>query len=181
MILRGKVSLIRGKLMKYFRQFLVLLVVALLGLSGGRALAQFDFQNIDPQQIKDIQQQIQQRLLNSIREELGVTNDVEWSKIEPLIAKVQQGQMDSLMGGVRVMIGNRGGGFPGLGEPDPEADALQSLIEANPSPKQVYEKLTSYRESRKRKADELARNRAQLRQVLTVRQEAILVLRGLLD
>jgi hypothetical protein len=171
----------RGKLMKYFRQFLVLSVVALLAFSGERAVAQFDFSNIDPQQLKDMQQQMQQRMLDSIRDELGVTNDVEWSKIEPLIAKVQQGQMDSMMGGVRIMIGNRGGGFPGFGEPDPEGDALQNLIDANPSPKQVHDKLTSYRESRKRKADELARNQAQLRQALNVRQEAILVLRGLLD
>src|SRR4051812_47604442 len=122
----------RGKLMKYFRQFLVLSVAALLAFSCEQAIAQFDFANIDPQQIKDMQRQMQQRMLDSIRDELGVTNDVEWSKLEPLIAKVQQGQMDSMMGGVRVMLGNRGGGIPGLGEPDPEGDALQSLIEANP-------------------------------------------------
>jgi len=159
----------------------VLSVVALLALNCERAIAQFDFANIDPQQMKDMQQQMQQRMLDSIRDQLGVTNDVEWSKIEPLLAKVQQGQMESMMGGVRVMIGNRGGGFPGFGEPDPEADALQSLIDANPSPKQVHDKLTSYRESHKRKADEMARDQAKLRQALNVRQEAILVLAGLLD
>jgi hypothetical protein len=41
--------------------------------------------------------------------------------------------------------------------------------------------LAKYRESRKRKDEELARNREQLRGLLTRRQEAILVLMGILN
>jgi hypothetical protein len=167
--------------MKHLKQLLVLSVAVLLVLSCERAAAQFNFPNMDPQQMKEMQQQMQQRMLDQIRDQLAVTNDIEWNAIEPLIAKVQQGQMESMMGGIRLLVGNRGGGFPGFGEPDKDGDALQSFIDANPPPKQIREKLAAYREARKRKADELARNQAELRHVLNVRQEATLVLMGLLD
>ena len=38
-----------------------------------------NFQNLDPQQIM---QQIQQRLNDSYREQMDVTNDTEWALIE---------------------------------------------------------------------------------------------------
>ena len=41
--------------------------------------------------------------------------------------------------------------------------------------------MEKYRAAKKLKADELAKNREELRQVLTVRQEAILVSMGILD
>ena len=69
--------------------------------------------NFDPQQI---QQQIQQRLLDNLRQQLEITNDAEWGAVEPLILKVGQDWISSMtggLGGLGNMFGNRGGGGRG--------------------------------------------------------------------
>jgi len=177
--------------------------IVVLGLGAQNAAAQpnggggnFGNGNFDPQQMM---QQMQQRMVDNVREQLDITNDAEWAAIEPLISKVMQGSTTSMVGnlggmmsGLRGMFGNRGGGqgggqgrgFAGLGlnnQPDPTADALQNAINANAPTEQIKAALARYREAQKRKADELAKNREDLRQVLTVRQEAILVSMGILD
>jgi hypothetical protein len=172
-------------IMKKTKQLLILIAALLvLGISRENATAQQGFPSFDPQQMKQMQEQMQQRMMDNIREQLVVTNDADWDAIEPLITKVTQGGMASMMGGMgamRGMMGNRGGGFPGMGQPDPEAEALQNAIDVNAPTGQVKDLLVKYRESRKRKEDELAKNREQLRQVLTLRQEAVLVLMGILN
>ena len=185
--------------MKTLKQLFVLsAAIAVLGLGGQNASAQpnggggnFGNGNFDPQQL---QQQIQQRLLDNLRQQLDITNDAEWGAVEPLILKVGQDWMSSTLGGglggLRGMFGNRGGGQGGrgrsladlsLGQPDPTADALRNAIDANAPTEQLKAALARYREAQKRKADELAKNREELRQVLTIRQEAILVSMGILD
>jgi hypothetical protein len=172
--------------MKKLSQLLTLSVTMLvLGISRQNATAQQDFPSFDPQQMEQMRQRMQERMMDAIRGQLVMTNDADWNAIEPLITKVMQGRMASMMGGMgamRGMMGNRGGaGFPGLGEPDPDAEALQKLIDDNAPAQQVKAALSKYRESRKRKEDELSRNREQLRQVLTLRQEAAMVLMGILN
>ena len=179
--------------MKNLNQLLTVALVA-LGLSRINAVAQqpADWANMDPQQM---QQQMQQRMMDNFRERLVVTNDAEWGIIEERLLKVVRARMETMfsggmgmMGGMR--FGGRGGGnnagggfrgFPGFGQPDPDAENLQKTIESNAPTAQIKSALAKLREARKQKQAELAKTQEELRKVLTMRQEATLVLSGILD
>jgi len=172
---------------------LIAVVTVVLSRSGDRLAAQGPpgGGNFDPQQF---QQQMQQRMMGFFREQLAVTNDDEWGVIEGRLSKVVQARMETMLGGLGgfrgMMGGNRGGDgqaggrrgwLAGLGQPNPDADALQKAIETNASASQLKAALTKYRESRDRKQTELTRAQDQLRQVLSLRQEAVLVSLGMLE
>lgn len=72
------------------------------------------------------------------------------------------------------------GGFPGA-EANPDREALQAAVDAKASSDDLKAKLAKYRESRKAKEAKLEKAQDELRQVLTVRQEAAAVLAGLLN
>ena len=66
--------------------------------------------------------------------------------------------------------------------PDAEVEALQSVVaDENSSADENQKKLTALRDARSQKQEELKTAREKLRSVLTIRQEALLVLRGTLD
>jgi Spy/CpxP family protein refolding chaperone len=148
------------------------------GPGGGR--------NFDPAQF---QQQMQQRMNQFIREKLAITNDDEWGVIEVRLSKVTQGRMEVAfagMSGFRGMMGNRNGGggggrFAGMGQTSPEQDALQHALDSNAPKEEVKSALENLRAVRQRKKDELAKAQDQLKEVLTLRQEALLVSLGMLD
>ncbi len=73
--------------------------------------------------------------------------------------------------------GNRGFGP----DPSPEAEALQKAIDGKASAEELKTKLAAFREARKTKEAALEKAQQELRAVLTVRQEATLVLSGLLN
>jgi hypothetical protein len=146
------------------------------GRQGGRG-------NFDPAQMR-------QRMNERYREMLGVTDDAEWTIIEQRLTKVTDAQRATRMGGMGAMMGGRGGrgpggqggqgGRPGF-EPSPEAAALQSAIDSNASSADIQAKLAKYREARKAKEAALAKARADLKQVLSAKQEAACVLMGILE
>jgi hypothetical protein len=154
-------------------------LVAQPGPPGGWA-------NMDPQQM---QEQIQKRMLESLREQLVVTNDAEWKVIEQRLSKVSQLRMESMFSGLGMMnamrmFGGRGGGFrgfPGFGQPDRETESLQRAVDNNAPLVQLKDAIERFREARRRKEAEMSKAQQELREVLTVRQEAILVLAGMLD
>lgn len=78
--------------------------------------------------------------------------------------------------------GGFGGGGPGgfNRQPDPAAEALQKTIEAKGTSEEIKAKLAQLREARKEKEAKLEKAQADLRQVLTARQEALAVLMGML-
>ena len=86
----------------------------------------------------------------------------------------------------RGMFGGRGGrggpGGPGGigGQANPAAEALQKAIDAKASNVEMKAALAKYVESRKVKQAALEKAQADLRKVLTPRQEAIAALNGLL-
>jgi hypothetical protein len=181
------------KKLKLNQLFLVGVVTVVLGRTGDRLAAQGPpgGGNFDPQQI---QQQMQQRMMGYFREQLAVTNDDEWSVIESRLSKVVQARMETMLGGLGgfrgMMGGNRGGDnqaggrrgvLRGFGQPNPDADALQKAIDSNASAGELKAALSRYRESKDKKQAELTRAQDQLRQVLSLRQEAVLVSMGLLD
>jgi hypothetical protein len=132
---------------------------------------------------------MQQRMMERIQDELGFTNDTEWSAVQPLVQKVLDVQRDLRGAGMmRLFRGgnrggdnnrNRGGGF--LGQPSPEYTALSDALEQNAPAGQIKDLLTKYQASGKAKKDKLAQAQSDLRAVLSSRQEAEATLLGLLD
>jgi hypothetical protein len=114
------------------------------------------------------------------------------------LSKVMTVRMETLAGGMgfgafRGMRNGGGGGgggaapmggmrsIPGMPQPLPEAEALQKSLESEAPPAEIKARLEKYREARKRKAAELAAAQKDLREVLSLRQEAVLVSLGMLD
>lgn len=146
-----------------------------------------NWQNMDPQQM---QQMMQQRMMDNFRQQLGVTNDDEWGVIQDRLSKVVRLKMQAafssgagMFGGMRRPGGNGPGfrAFQNMSQPDPSADSLRNALDNNAPNAQVKAAMDKLRDSRKQKEAELSKAQEDLRSVLTVRQEAALVLGGMLD
>lgn len=157
---------------------------AVLLLGAGNVSAQ-GRGNFDPEQMRV-------RMMERYREAFEVKDDAEWKLLEGRITKVTDARRE--MGGGRGIggPGGRRGGADGgdqgadrrrsfFGEPSPEAEALQKAIEAKASNDEIKTKLAKYRESQKVKQANLDKAQSELRQVLSVKQEANAVLMGLLQ
>jgi hypothetical protein len=138
--------------------------------------------------------QMQQRMMERIREELNFTNDTEWSAVEPLVQKVSDARREVGGGGMGRLFGrgNRGGGQGGdqggqrrgggmFGTPSPEEEALQKALDDNAPSGQLKEALAKYKASQKAKQAKLEAAQADLKKVLSVKQEAHAVLLGLVQ
>jgi hypothetical protein len=133
--------------------------------------------------------QMQQRMMDNVREELGFTNDTDWSAVQPLVQKVMDARRDVGFGGMGMMgrggrggRGGQGGGRGGMfGQTSPEQQALQSAIEANAPAAQIKELLAKYKAAKAEKQAKLAAAQADLRKVLSVKQEAQATLMGLVE
>jgi hypothetical protein len=160
------------------------------GGGGGRG-------NFNPEEMR-------QRMMDNYRETLGVKGDDEWKVVESRITKVMEARRDVGVGGMgfgmRGMMGRRGGqggdnananastdqnqrrqrNFMG-GQQSAAAQALQQAVESNASSDTIKAKLTAYRDEVKDKQTKLEQARADLKKVLSVKQEAHAVLAGLLD
>jgi len=133
--------------------------------------------------------QMQQRMMDGIKDQLGFTNDTDWSAVQPLVQKVMDARRDMGAGaGMARMFGrgNRGGGGGGGrgffgGTPSPEAEALQKAVDDNAPASQIKDLLAKYQASQKDKQAKLAAAQENLRAVLTTKQEAQATLFGLLQ
>src|ERR1035438_2454867 len=128
-------------------------------------------------------------MLDRYKTSLEVTDDAEWKAMEPLVTKVMEARRDSFGGMGRGMFGRGGprggnkgqpadaqgrqrrGGFGGT--PNPAADALQKAIDSKASKAEIKAALDKYIASRKASQAALEQAQADLRKVLTSRQEAI--------
>jgi hypothetical protein len=134
--------------------------------------------------------QFQQRMMQRYQDGLAITNETEWSAIQPLVQKVVDARMAVGFGGRGAFGrggrggggqgGQGGGGFPGQ-QPNPEREALQKAIDDNAPTSQIKDLLTKYEASQKAKQAKLVSAQGDLRKVLTVKQEASATLLGLLD
>ncbi len=127
------------------------------------------------------------------KENLEITDDAEWKAIQPLVEKVMDARMATMSGIGRGMFGgpprrNGDSGQGGQGQrrgqfggpSTPEAEALQRAIDGKASNAEMKAAIAKYVESRKAKQAELEKAQADLRKVLSVRQEALAMLNGLL-
>ena len=132
--------------------------------------------------------EFQQRMMERTKETLEITDEAEWKAIEPLVAKVMEARRDQITANFRGFgRGGRGGGDNDrgprggmFGTPSPEAEALQKAIDAKASTSEIKAALAKYDAARKAKLAALEKAQAELRKVLTPRQEAIAAMNGLL-
>jgi len=127
--------------------------------------------------------QMQQRIMDNVKTELEFTNDTDWSAVQPLVQKVLDARRDvGVGGGMRALFGrnrggnNGGGNNPGRGgfggQPSPEQDALQKALDDNAPASQIKDLLAKYKASKKAKQAKLEAAQADLKKVLTSKQEA---------
>jgi hypothetical protein len=134
--------------------------------------------------------QMRQRMIERIQTQLGAS-DEEWQVIQPLLEDVmskQRAATGARYGGIMMLFrprGDAGGGSSrrfGRGAPDPTVEALQKALENKDTPPaEIKAKLKALRESRAKAEAALKASREKLRAVLTLRQEAELVMLGVLD
>ena len=142
-------------------------------------------------------EEMRARMAERTRELLDVKNDDEWKLIQTRVEKVSEAQREvrALSGDMRLLFARpttdqggdqggrtRGGGGPGGfgGTPNPDAEALSKAVTAKAPTDEMKQRLARVREARKAAEGIYEKAADDLRQVLTVRQEATLVAIGLL-
>lgn len=128
-------------------------------------------------------EQMRQRMLERMKETLGA-KDEEWAVIAPKIEKINTLRNDMVVQRTR-------GGEPAVEEGEVSAmrkatQELQSILNDSKqgmpvTPEQITEKVTAFREAREKSKQEIAATQAELKELLTVEQEAVLVLQGILE
>ena len=161
---------------------------------------QEETKDLDPQQVEQLRSQMMERLqpmiqqnmpmiiqrmrqgmMDTLKKELECT-DEEFAALRPAFQAVVDAQQAL---GIANGRGPRGFGGAQAGQPSALAKTKQELHDtlANPraSPSDIKFKLEAYRLEKERATQELALARNNLRALLTVRQESILVNNGILE
>jgi len=128
-------------------------------------------------------QDMQARQLASLKEQMGITADDEWNLIAERIAQViELRRTTATSSGNGMMRGGAGGrtGRQGSTSNNAELTALQTAVNEKAPDAEVKSRLERLRETRKESTAKLEKAQEELRAVLSVRQEAILVINGLL-
>jgi hypothetical protein len=166
-------------------RFFVAMTIAVLAMSATGALAQNQGRgNFDPAQFRE-------RRMNQIKEQLGASDD-EWKVISPKVEKVMTAQRETFGGGGGFGRGGFGGGGrgPGGGGGDQAPttalgkaaqDLRTTLEDKNAAPETIAKKLSAMREAREKARKDVADAQKDLKEILTQRQEAVLVINGMLD
>lgn len=142
-------------------------------------------------------QEMQARMLSGLRERMDVKDDEEWKLIAERITKVAELRRSAPGGPGMMMMMGRGPGGGGPGGPgreeggggrggfrpgggSAEMTALASALRDKLPDAEIKSRLDRVRDQRKDNEAKLARAQDELRAVLTVRQEAMAVMAGLL-
>lgn len=173
------------------------------GARGGGGVAQPSDRSPMDRNPEQMRARMQEMMDQRMKEQLGITGDDEWKVIQPRLQKVQDLSRQVSPGGRMGMFGGRGtvggpgGRGPGQGPgpdargtaPDRELSAvekaaqeLQDLLATEaPKAEDIKTKLTAYRTAREKAKSDLAKAQDELKQIVTVKQEAALVLMGMLN
>jgi methyl-accepting chemotaxis protein len=153
------------------------------GGGGGRGGRQGGRGNFDPAQF-------QQQQLDQIKTALNASDD-EWKVLQAKIQKVMTLQQELNAGRGRGGFGGRGGrrggggGAPAGDNSNPIAAASSELSNSvqntGTSAEDLKAKMTALRDAKKKVQGELTTAQDDLKGVVTVRQEAVLVSMGYLD
>lgn len=139
------------------------------------------------QAMPTIMRRMQERRMEQYKSELECT-DEEFAALKPALQKVMDAQQTVAMAGMRRGPGGMAGGGPPPAIPgaaSPLAAAMRELHDTLQDPgaksDMIKAKLDAVRQARDQANHDLAVARAELRPLLTVRQESILVADGMLD
>jgi chromosome segregation ATPase len=114
-----------------------------------------------------------QRAFEDLKEQLGIS-DKEWPVIKPRLQAVY-----NLVHPVSQMMGKNEA--PKTELEQRSRDLRELLRDEGAAADQIKANLTAFRAAREQAAQELSKARQSLRQLMSLRQEAVLVLNGLLD
>lgn len=137
------------------------------------------------QAMPTIMRRMEEARLNQLKGELELS-DEEFGVIKPAIQKVMDAQRTVTMAGMRRGPRGQGGPPPGVpGASAPLATAMSALRETlqdpNAKPDMIKARLDAVRQAKAQAEHDLAVAQAELRPLLTIRQESILVQYGLLE
>jgi hypothetical protein len=154
---------------------------------------------MDPEAVKQMAEKMRTGMYDGLKKQLGTPDD-EWKVLQPLIEKVvnlsMQVRVNSTGIASMLMGGGGGGGRRGMGgfmtglfgggtEPtaiDTANENLQKVLDNKESTKEdLRAALSTLREARAKARVELEAAQKELRELLSVRQEAQLVSMGILD
>jgi hypothetical protein len=188
-------------------RFALLSVGLATALAAGTALGQNAQAppppQIDPAMIQQFIDRMQQRMLDNVQNQLGSSDD-EFAALKPYVQKVLTLQMVSQTARANIMMrmftAGQAGGAAGAGgggnrfnigamlnggQPtamQQAVDDLQAAIDNPDTPIGVYaSKLAAYRDAKTKADADMAAAQESLRELLTQRQEATLVMMGLLQ
>jgi hypothetical protein len=161
------------------------MVIAVVTLSALPALAQ---------NREDRGREFRERAMTQLKERLGATDD-EWKVLSPKVEKVMTAQRESRggfgfggFGGGGGGRGQGGGGGGGGGDQQPTTalgkaslDLRTTLENKDAPPETISKKLAALREAREKARKDVADAQKELKEVLTQRQEAVLVVNGMLE
>jgi hypothetical protein len=139
--------------------------------------------------------EMQKRVMENIRDQMSVTNAEDWNVLQARVQKVLDARRDAGPGGNFGRMFRRRGGNDGAdngpgggrrggmfgGTPSPELEALDKTIESNAPAEQLKSAMQRYRDSHKTKEAALEKAQADLKQILTVKQEAVALSLGLVN
>jgi hypothetical protein len=139
------------------------------GNRGGRG-------NFDPAAMRE-------RYMNDIKQRLGATDD-DWKVLQPKLEKVMNAQRESRSGGGfggRTRGGGGGDTQPTTAVGKASADLRTAIDNKDTSGEELTKKLAALREARDKARADTAAAQKELKEVLTPRQEAVLVNSGILE
>jgi len=125
--------------------------------------------------------QIMERIMDRYRENLGFSV-AEWKVVQPKVQAVMDNRISGASGMMSMFGGSRRGrGGDSSAEKTPTSE-LRDLLEKDDASKgDIKVKLAAYRKDRKAREVKLKKAQEDLRQLLTIKQEAQAVLAGLLN
>ncbi|MDP6904517.1 MAG: hypothetical protein QF406_08730 [Verrucomicrobiota bacterium] len=126
--------------------------------------------------------QIMDRIMDRYRENLGFSV-AEWKVVRPKVQAVMDNRISGASGMMSMFGGGsrRGRGGSSSDEKSPTSDLRDLLEKENPAKGDIKAKLAAYRADRKAREAKLKKAQEDLRQLLTIKQEAQAVLAGLLN
>jgi len=135
---------------------------------------------IDQKMVTQMQTTMQSAALNNVKRQLNAT-DEEWKVLQPKVSKVLTALAAASQPGQGGMMA---GMMSGMSGQSPAAAAMKELRAAitapNTSPDIVSSKLRIWRDAHEKAKSELAGAQKELTELLTVRQEAVLMGMGLI-
>jgi len=178
---------------------LALLAAALIAFGGLTSTTSAQEQkgrgNFNPEEMRA-------RMAERMRELLEVKNEDEWKLISGRLDKVREARdkVRSFSGDFRLMFsreggdqggdrnrgpggsggGTRGPGGFGGGTPNPDVEAFSKAVQNKAPTEEIKQRMARVRDARKAAEADYEKVSEELRQLLTVRQEAALVAIGLL-